>query len=355
MKIEPPIDHAALIQQISSAYGLPVTALTFVPLGEVGIAYVVDCADGRRYFAKLLPGSRQGRSQQAKLGVYLPITYELYERGLFRNLPCPIATSAGALHDRFGEYALTLFRYIEGQTLPYDTATYPKPVRDQLARAIATIHRATHLLISPLPPAAAFEMRFADDLRRGLAALNLIGPLHRPGQIALRDLLLPRRDALLDRLADTEQLADTARARATSLVLCHTDMGGDNNMVDAAGRVYILDWEDITLAPPEHDLQTFSDRHFADFLTVYQQAGGATALDPLQFAFYFQRRYLVDLTDWLIRILYENTDPLQDVHDLAGIQSECLNKLDNFTVQIANITQMLAQAAESGTNRADVV
>jgi hypothetical protein len=42
------------------------------------------------------------------------------------------------------------------------------------------------------------------------------------------------------------------------------------------------------------------------------------------FAFYFHRRMLEDLTDWIVRILYENTREEQNQIDLAGIEGDCL-------------------------------
>jgi hypothetical protein len=45
--------------------------------------------------------------------------------------------------------------------------------------------------------------------------------------------------------------------------------------------------------------------------------------DVLRFTFY--RRNLQDLTDWLFRILYENTEEELDRHDLEGIVEDCIS------------------------------
>ena len=79
MKIEPPIDRHSLLDRVVELYELPVASLTFVPKGEVSIAYIVECADGTRFFLKLWGDTRQGRGQRAKLDVFLPVTHELYE------------------------------------------------------------------------------------------------------------------------------------------------------------------------------------------------------------------------------------------------------------------------------------
>ena len=52
-----------------------------------------------------------------------------------------------------------------------------------------------------------------------------------------------------------------------------------------------------------------------------------------------------DLTDWLIRILDENNNPMQDASDLAGIRQDCLAPLDNLDDELAGIERALRAAA----------
>ncbi len=88
MKVEPHVDREALIQKLAALYGISVSALAFVPEGETSVAYAVSTGEGRRFLVKLWPSSRQGLAMRARLGVTLPLTRELYERGLVPNLPC---------------------------------------------------------------------------------------------------------------------------------------------------------------------------------------------------------------------------------------------------------------------------
>jgi spectinomycin phosphotransferase len=232
---------------------------------------------------------------------------------------------------------LILFPYIAGHNPAEDTATWPDQVRDQLARDVAALHLATHRLHSPLPSTAAFDVSFVSELERGLAALDAVGPDSRPSHQRLGDLLLSHRPALAANIEHLLDLHRTVMSLQPELVLCHTDIHELNLIVDEQGNAHILDWENVTLAPAEHDLQAFTDRRFADFLPVYWQAGGVRKIDLRQFAFYNYRRYLVDLYDWLIRILYGNNDPAQDAHDLACLQRYCLDKLVTAEDELARI------------------
>ena len=342
MKVEPLIDYPLLLARVGELYNLPVRALTFVPEGETSIAYVVSCSDGQRYFLKLWPGSRQGLAMRARLDTVLPLTHELYERGLIPNLACPIRSAVGSLLNSYGDYALALFLFKDGKPLPEDRAAWPQDMLEQLAGTYARLHQATRLVKSPLPQRPAFDMNFAADLRRGLDALDFISLHDRPGLLRLRDLLMPRREELLRRLGEVEVLRILAQQRAGPLVLCHTDMGGNNLLIDSTGRLSILDWDELILAPAEHDLHEYRGDGFAQFIELYYRAGGVQSLQPVQFAFYLKRRYLADLTDWLVRILEENTSLEQDHYDLEGIVIYSLAYLDRFPAEIEEITAALA-------------
>lgn len=354
MKIEPSIDYSTLTAHLRDLYGLPIQTLTFVPQGECSAGYIVDCADGRRCFLKLWPDSRLGNALVRRMNVVLPIVHELRERRLLDHLSSPLQAGDGRLMAKFGTYTLALFTFVEGKPLIGPVQDWPPGVMEEIASIFARLHKAADQLKSPLPEESAFSMDFADDLRRGLAALDGIGPSARPGLQDLRSLLLPRRGELLHSLEETFALASAAQAAARKLVLCHTDLGGNNVLVSASpdGRpeVGLLDWDGLILAPPEQDLQEYRDsapasgglhghNTFSSFLRLYWQSGGVRPLDPLQFRFYLQRRYLADLTDWLIRILEENSQDAQDANDLNGIKTYCLAYLDNFSEEMRLIEQ----------------
>ncbi len=347
MKIEPSIDRPALLRQINAAYGVAATSLTFVPKGELNLAYVVHCSDGSRYFAKLMPNSQVSQAMLDNLDNYLAITAELRHRQLLASVVAPLATADGRLHTEFAAIPLTLFPYIAGDQPQFGTDTWPDKLRNQLARDVAALHLATDQLRSPLSTTSAFDVSYVSELERGLAALDDVGPDSRPTQQQLRDLLLPHRPTLAAHIEHLLALYRTAMSKQPELVLCHTDIHQLNLIIDEQGNAHILDWENATLAPAEHDLQAFTDSRFAHFLQVYWQAGGVRQIDPDQFAFYNYYRCLGDLTLWVVRILFEDNDPAQDAHDLSYIQSECLDKLATAEEKLAQIAAAI-HVAEKG-------
>jgi len=324
MKRELDTNRDALSERIRQEYGLVIQRLTPIIKGMVSYHYTAGCAGGARYFLKLYNASRLGRVSAARLGFTLPLTWNLHHKGLLLNVPYPIRTRCGDLETSFNGLPLILFNFIEGRTL----AEEPRWSDDTLAtlgRAAAFIHKSTPLLDLEIPYVEHFDFPFIDDLLKGYDALEQVTTHDGWGKQALRELLLPRKGEMLRLLQRLGELQQLARARPREMVLCHTDLTPENLMVDEQGKLYILDWEGAMLAPPEHDLFFFTGDRFEIALASYVQERGHVQLDPDLFSFYFHRRNLEDLTDWIVRILYENQDDDQDGRDLEGIREDCLD------------------------------
>jgi spectinomycin phosphotransferase len=161
-------------------------------------------------------------------------------------------------------------------------------------------------------------------LREGLKTLETITQRDRPGQQQLKALLLPHNEEILDYLNRLYELRSLARAMPRPRALCHTDLASANLLLDEHGELYILHWEGAMLPPPEHDLFLFTGEHFPISLKHYEQECGPVPLDGEVFGCHFYRRNLERLTDWLVRILYENAHDEQDQSDLEGIRKDCM-------------------------------
>ena len=102
------------------------------------------------------------------------------------------------------------------------------------------------------------------------------------------------------------------------------------------------------IAPPEHDLFFFSgyDYFWDLFLPNYEREFGPVSLDSNVFGFYYYRRNLEDLTDWVVRILHHNTDDEQDREDLRGIAEDCVAGWPYVEPTIRKINARLTQRAQ---------
>lgn len=344
MKYEIPLDREGLIASIRYQYGLEVARLDFIPQGEVGQHYRATCADQRIFFLTLLGDNRLARLGASRLDFYLSLTSELYERGLFRQLAPPIRTLSGDLKITFEGQPVILYPHISGHNL-MESPSLPADLTKKTAELIASLHEVSPHLQLKIPYMEQFTLPFEQALLEGLAALEKIGKPNKPGRLALRNLLSPNQELIRNLLGRSHKLAEQAACLRPDLVLCHTDANLANLILDDGGGLFLVDWEGAMLAPAEHDLFIFTGEGFSDFLSYYRQARPMVKLSAVLFAFYFYRRNLEDLTDWIVRILYENTLDEQDQHDLAGVQRDCVDGWFYIEEGIEVVRRQLTESA----------
>jgi spectinomycin phosphotransferase len=334
---EPAIDHAQLAQTLYSAYRIEVLDLAFIPVGFAAACYRLQC-EGGSYFLKLWPTSESNPARRLRRRKALRLTRALYERNIYPRVAYPLPTTTGTLMARYAGGEFALFPFLDGSSLP---EVWPPTLQDEWTHTLICIHRATPLLADILPGREQFELPFFTDLQRGLAQLAQLEPNARPGLRAARDHLLARGREIQAQLKRLFALQQTVRRLPSSFVLCHTDMGSDNLLLDAHGRFYVLDWDEATLAPPEHDLH--EARWFAldRIIQMYRSGGGATPLYLDHFAFYILRRALADMTARLTRLLTMNTTDEEDRDSLEGIEAWGFRQWATLDTTLAYIGQAL--------------
>jgi hypothetical protein len=352
LKTEPGLDKAALVETLYHEYGLDVDSLALLPTGWVAYCYIVSCVEGERYFLKLYGDSGPVPLAASDLDFYLPLTHQLCTSGLLPRVACPVKTQTGSLTARIGSYLLILFRFIDGRVVGHDGLS--DEILAKLARMVGILHRSTREIEVENPFYERFDIAFEDDLMSELDVLERVTAGDRKSKRALRELLLPRRDELLGHLQRLKELQTLARAAGKEMVVCHTDLHGENLMVDDQGNLYILDWEGAMIAPPEHDLFFFAgqDTFWDLFLPNYEQEFGPVSLSSDVFGFYYYRRNLEDLVDWVIRILYHHTDDRRDEEDLREIAEYCIAGWSYLEMAIERIGERLAQGGEEKRRRA---
>lgn len=317
MRYEPSINQQQLIEAVQHSYGIRVVELVFVPVGFAAVCYQARSTDGMAYFLKVWPDSQLNRATIIHRDTTLRLMQALYERSLYRHVPAPLSTRSGALRVICTEYMFALFPWLHGTAPP---VPMPHALVGKWAEAMAVIHRATLALTDVLPLRETFALPFEADLRRSLYALVQMRIPARPSVQALRDLVLPRAEEIFVQLYRLHHLQRIVAHLPSPFVLCHTDMGGDNLLVDERGHINVLDWDEAMVAPPEHDLHEARNEEFDDFLAAYGAAGGMRPLHLDHFAFYLLRRHLADMTARVQRILHENMTDEADQDALQGIE-----------------------------------
>jgi len=75
----------------------------------------------------------------------------------------------------------------------------------------------------------------------------------RPAERALYASWMAHRPAIQSTLAALERLAGELRGRTLPQIICHADLHPGNLLRDGAGQVFVIDWEDVMIAPKERD------------------------------------------------------------------------------------------------------
>ncbi|WP_309570557.1 aminoglycoside phosphotransferase family protein [Deinococcus sp.] len=252
MSTEPSLDHAALLDVVRTAFGLDVTTLTFLPDGTAPAFR----ADGPfvRVFVKVMPPTTYGDQVTERALFELPLVRALRSSGTLPRVPEPLITLGGEPLAVLDGHRVFAYRWIDAVNTGKDWNA-AAPERAVLLRRL---HAGTAAIMSstsalPMPP-EDFALPFEPQLTESLHTLSCVPPDARPGLHALHELLLPHVDAILALLTRAQAYAARTRPRPRSFVVCHTDAHGGNVMRDAAGHLWIIDWETARLAPPEHDL-----------------------------------------------------------------------------------------------------
>lgn len=336
MRYEPAINHVQLAQAVADAYQISVTAFTFIPVGFAAACYKLE-SRGDVYFLKLwlTPGSpRIGRHRTQALR----LTRALYERNILPRVAYPLSTVTGTLTAQYADGEFALFPFLDGSPLPEN---WPTALQDEWTQTLICIHRATTSLRDVLPAREQFELTFATDLQTTLTWLAQLGPTARYSLQIARDRLRARQDDIQAQLGRLVTLQQIVRRLPSPFVLCHTDMGGDNLLVDEYGRLYVLDWDEARVAPPEHDLHEARWLALDRIIHSYRTGGGVARLHLEHFAFYILRRALADMTARLVRLRTINTTQEEDEDALSGIEAWGVRQWEMLDTTLAQIAPTL--------------
>ncbi|MHA1197863.1 MAG: hypothetical protein ACTSQF_00700 [Candidatus Heimdallarchaeaceae archaeon] len=112
-------------------------------------------------------------------------------------------------------------------------------------------------------------------------------------------------------------------------------------------QLLLVDWDGAILAPFEQDIwfYLFDEKHEL-FIQKYKEIRKVDAIDEDIVIFLFYERTLADLTDWIHRILFEETTKEQIKSDFKGLEEDCwpvLSCMKETEKQLRRKIQRLSQ------------
>ena len=277
-----------LTNLIRDNWGFVVSSITDAPRQFVAKTYFVNTDHGK-FFCKVI---------DKKLFIpavikSLPTLKEIHCLGLDRiNFPIPTVTNElSAIHDGS---LIVLFNYIDApQSYDYDNA--------ELGKLLAEIHKLSQKVKAETQN-ETFMFKHADIFEERLASLAQLESIGVAEQSASK-LLQRSYDDLITLYKIFQNLALTCQKKSWQMVLTHGDAPG-NILVKSPDDFYIVDWDDILLAPAERDLWFLIDKD--DFLEGYKLGRKDFVVNEVAAQYYLLSRYFNDLVEYWAEIFGES-------------------------------------------------
>jgi spectinomycin phosphotransferase len=291
--LEPPdLSDAALRACLREAYAVRAAQIEFLPLGADlnTVVYRAVADDGTPHFVKLRRGAFD------KASVALPRW--LSDQGVAQIIP-PEATVGGQLWAQLDGFTVVLYPFVEGQN-GYAVPLSARHWHD-FGAALNMLHTAA------LPPEIMQHIpseRYDDQGRRTVERFVAQGAGLPPIDAVAAQMaafLESRRAEVLDLVARADQLAQLLQARRPDPVVCHADTHAGNLLIAADGRLYIVDWDTLILAPKERDLMFvggalgFVGHTAQEEQDLFYAGYGPAQIDRVALAYYRYERIIQDI------------------------------------------------------------
>jgi len=185
-------------------------------------------------------------------------------------------------------------------------------------RALGALLGAVHR-IEPLPairralPAEPYRPAAAGEVLGVAARLNGLPPDADELSAALREVWCSAQGRVEALVGQAVDLGERLRGGGAPQVICHNDPHLGNVVVDGAGQVWLLDWDDVVLSPRERDLVFVHDWVLGDNVVGeaerrwFFEGYGDVPVDADLLAYFTAVRAIEDLT-WATQVLDPGAD-----------------------------------------------
>lgn len=277
------------LKEFNHFYGRNFGEIREVFGGTVGYTYCIGEFFLKVYDKDLKMSGRCLDSLQSQLRI---LEY-LQKSTVMRDRICyPIPTADGSLAAQTEEYLYAVFNRIPGEAIGWDRE-FTRAEEEQVVCLMTDLHSVDTREIEPLCPKENFDLSSLDELAQMFQEAPTSAP-KRFGEIARQ-----YRDLIEAKSEQARLLAE--KLRKLPYVLCHTDVHGGNLMRSPEGKVFLIDWENMILAPKEADLFAYREQ---PFFPDFPEAASANREALL---YYSIKRDLEDIWDFYRCILYEPT------------------------------------------------
>jgi spectinomycin phosphotransferase len=293
---KPNLADAVIVTALQENYSLTITKLEFLPIGYDATAWVY-CVDttAATYFLKVKRGAIQASS--------LSIPHFLRDSGI-QQIVAPLPNKHQVLRANIDEYNLILYPFVEGES------GMEIGLSDRQWREFGTVLKRIHAI--QLTPELTQQLHKEDfaplrsDIAREMDAYIANNTFDNPHQSEFATLWQEKRAEILKIVARTDELAAILKRQLLDFVLCHSDIHTANVLVDAAGQLHIVDWDEVLLAPKERDLMFALDTgHIEPKLDSekwFFEGYGQASINRVAFSYYLYEWVVQEFADFAQRV-----------------------------------------------------
>jgi spectinomycin phosphotransferase len=283
----PPLSKEKMISSLQASYNINVSKLEFLLIGNDPNAWVYKVhTDNTPYFLKA-----------KRLPIYEPsliIPHYLKEQGL-EQVVAPLPTKTRDLYTTLDDFALMLYPFIDGDT------GMNLGLTDEQWLEYGTFLQRLHAV--KLPDELSQQVQketFSPKWFRMAKTLHETILERDYSNFFEKDLIefwKTRHEEISKILARTEELGKLLQAERLEFVLCHTDIHTANLLVDANGKLFVVDWDNPMLAPQERDLMFIDVKK-----DLFYRAYGQTEVNKLALAYYHYEWVIQEISDYANRV-----------------------------------------------------
>src|SRR2546421_8449412 len=285
MREQPKIPEEQLRACFQDQYDLYPVTLEFLPLGldyNAGVYRIVS-EQGTAYLLKAT--SRPLYEPRCLVPRYLN------DQGI-TSVVAPVPTSSGALWTQLEGWTLIVYPFIDGDT------SLTGMTHEQW-QEVGTIFQQIHRVMLPPEGFAALRKETFDPTgyTRWVRTFETQHLHVRHGgsasSRALRADWLAHQSTIHTVVTSLEKLAAELQSRTLPYVICHADLHAANLLRDHAGHVFVIDWDEVMLAPKERDFIFVREPQASAFFQGY----GQREIDWTVLTYYLWERVIEDLIE----------------------------------------------------------
>jgi spectinomycin phosphotransferase len=285
MREQPGIPEEQLRACLQDQYNLYSVTLEFLPRGKdykAGV-YRVLSKQSTAYLLKVT--SRP---------LYEPrclVPHYLKDQGI-TSVVAPVPTRSGALWTKLVDWTVIVYPFIDGDSSLTG-------MTNEQWKEVGTIFKQIHQVM--LPPFGFESLRKETfdptEYARWVRTFEAQHLHSRHGgsgsSHALRADWVAHQSTIHMGVTSLEKLAGVLQRRAGPYVICHADLHAANLLRDRHGHVFVIDWDEVMLAPKERDFIFVREPQAAAFWEGY----GQTEIDWVALAYYLWERVVQDLIE----------------------------------------------------------